>query len=297
MKKENVYPILAHKLTDVLRVSKIVSMHYFEFDKNYVFPGESHDFWEMVYVDSGSVHITAAKTMHTLRQGEIIFHKPNEFHTISSDKKNPANVFVISFVATSKNMAWFRNRKTILSDNLRQYITILLSEGKKTFDTPFNIPNAFVPKVSENSPFGSQQIIRNTLEQLLIMLIRGEEENPENSYIFFDKESMDNHLINSVIEILKENIYGRVTVDEICRKVNYSKTYISRIFNKSCGYTIIEYYTRLKIKEAKKLIREDMYSFAEISNRLCFNNPHYFTRVFKRTANMTPREYKNSVVK
>ncbi len=73
--------------------------------------------------------------------------------------------------------------------------------------------------------------------------------------------------------------------------------YISRIFNKSCGYTIIAYYAELKIKEAKKLIREDRYSFAEISNMLCFNNPHYFTRVFKKTANMTPKDYKNSVVK
>ena len=108
---------------------------------------------------------------------------------------------------------------------------------------------------------------------------------------------MDNHLVNAVITLLNDNIYGKITVDEICQKLNYSKTYISKIFNKTCGCTIIEYYTQLKITEAKKLIRENTYSITEISNQLYFNDPHYFTRVFKKITNMSPRDYQHSVSK
>ncbi len=286
---------IKHRLTNVINISKIVTMHYFEFDKNFKFSGESHDFWEMVYVDSGNVHIGAGKNRHTLRQGELIFHKPNEFHTISSDTKTPSNVFVISFVTTSKNMVWFRERKLSLPANLRRYIKILIDEGRNNFDLPFNNPLLRDMKMKDEAPFGGQQIIRTTLEQFLIMLIRNFGEKSNSRSIFPDKESMDNHLVSSIVSLLGENIYGRITVDEICRKLNYSRTYISKLFNENCGCTIIEYYTRMKISEAKKLMREDCYSILEISAMLGFNNPHYFSRVFKSQVNMSPREYIHSV--
>lgn len=285
------------KLSNVINISKIVTMHYYEFDKNFTFSGEKHDFWELVYVDSGNVNITAAKNEYTLHQGEIIFHKPNEFHTISSDGKTPSNVFVVSFVTASKNMIYFKNKATVLPKELRHYIKTLIQEGKKTFDLPFNNPELRELKLSDSSLFGGQQMIRTTLEQLLIMLIRVEEQNLKDMHIFHDKESLDNHLANSVIDLLNNNVYGKISVDEICNKLNYSKTYISKIFKQACGRTIIDYYTQLKITEAKKLIREKIYSITQISNMLNFADPHYFSRVFKKTTNMTPREYLNSVSK
>ena len=192
-------------------------------------------------------------------------------------------------------MVWFREKKTELPPNLRHFIKRLIDEGRQTFELPFNNPELRELKPCPTSPFGGHQMIRTTLEQLLIMLIRNQEKNAETPQIFPDKENMDNHLVNSIISLMQENIYGKITVDEICRNLNYSKTYISKIFNKNCGCTIIEYYTNMKIKEAKKLMRENAYTIAEISGMLCFNNPHYFSRVFKKVAKMTPSEYIHSV--
>lgn len=288
---------IKHKLANVINITKIVTMHYFEFDKNFHFSGEVHDFWEMVYVDSGEVLITADEKNYVLKRGEIIFHKPNEFHTISSNKKTPSNVFVISFATVSKCMQHFKNKKMVLPEHLKSHIKTLIREGRNTFELPFNNPELRELKLNDNSPFGGQQIIRTTLEQLLILLIRVQEKHAKTSQIFPDKESMDNHLVSAVLDLLNKNIYSKITVDEICHKLNYSKTYISKIFNQTCHCTIIDYYTDLKITEAKNLIRENAYSFTEISNMLCFNNPHYFSRVFKKQTNMTPREYLNSVGK
>ena len=78
-------------------------------------------------------------------------------------------------------------------------------------------------------------------------------------------------------------------------ELNYSRTYLSKIFKLHSGHTISEYITMLKIQEAKKLIRQERYTFTEISDMLSFDNPHYFSTVFKRKTNMTPSEYKNSV--
>ena len=63
---------IKHKLTNVINVSKIVTMFYHQFDKNFHFNGESHDFWEFVYVDSGTVHITASKKKYILKK-EILY--------------------------------------------------------------------------------------------------------------------------------------------------------------------------------------------------------------------------------
>ena len=77
--------------------------------------------------------------------------------------------------------------------------------------------------------------------------------------------------------------------------MSYSRAYLSKIFRQTTDYTILEYILMLKIREAKKLIREGNYNFTQISDKLAFENPHYFSRVFKRITNMTPGDYKKSV--
>ena len=73
---------------------------------DFVFEGESHPFWEMVYVDKGQVEVQSEKDTIILKQGEIIFHKPNEFHAIKAHESSP-NFFVISFVCSSPSMKYF----------------------------------------------------------------------------------------------------------------------------------------------------------------------------------------------
>jgi len=281
------------RLTNLINVTSILSIHYFEFDKNFHFKGEKHESWEMVYVDSGNVIITADEKKHILSQGEIIFHKPNEFHTISADGKKPTNVCVICFETKSKAMEWFRDKKMIFPKELRGYIKTIITEGEKTFKLPINDPEADIVQLAEKPAIGGLQIIKTSLEQLLIMLIRaGEGQNVKKKKSI---EDCGNRLVNEIGEILNDNIYGKINVYEICNNLSYSKTHVSKVFNENMGCSIIDYYTRLKITEAKKLIRERVYSFAEISNMLQFSNPHYFSKVFKKVVNMSPREYLQSV--
>lgn len=101
--------------------------------------------------------------------------------------------------------------------------------------------------------------------------------------------------MGKIIDYLEKNIYNSVDMDRICKDLNYGKTHLCKIFQEETGTGIIKYYNGLKIEEAKRLIREKDYNFAEISDLLHFNNPHYFTYVFKKYTGMSPREYLNSV--
>ena len=142
--------------------------------------------------------------------------------------------------------------------------------------------------------FGAQQLVENKIEELLILLVRDKlNENTEIKLVMNSIE-LENNLVNDVTQLLKKRIYDRITLDEISKQTYYSKTYLNAIFQKNVGYTIMQYYTELKIQEAKKLLREGK-SVAEISNLLHFDSPTYFTKVFKKHTGMTPSQYKKTV--
>ena len=67
------------KLENCITVDSVYTIHYFEYTNNFYYAGESHDFWEFVYVDKGSVDICMDDKQITLKKGDIAFHQPNEF--------------------------------------------------------------------------------------------------------------------------------------------------------------------------------------------------------------------------
>lgn len=283
----------AQRLTNFISINKIVTVHHYEFSKDFHFDGESHNFWEMVYVDKGQVKISADSREFYLKQGQITFHKPNEFHAISADGTNTADVFVISFVSKSSSMSFFKSKIINLPDKLKAKMFSLIQESMDSFES-IDLSCQEL-KGKSNVPIGGQQMIRIHLEELLIMLIR-QENSDEKPAFFPTKESMENHLVEHMIKLINENVYNRITVNDLCESMNYSRAYLAKIFKSSTTLSIGEYITNAKIKEAKKLIRKNKYTFVQISDMLQFDNQHYFSRVFKKVTNFTPSQYKNSVL-
>ncbi|MBR5218349.1 MAG: helix-turn-helix transcriptional regulator [Clostridia bacterium] len=283
---------IKHRITNLININKIVTIHFYEHSKNYSYEGESHNFWEMLYVDSGHAYIEANDKPIHLKQGEIIFHKPNEFHTIRTDINSSVRVFIISFVCSSKSMNFFKGKTCTVPPDLKKLLFNIIDEYTNTF-IPMEVYDTKL-ELKDNPPIGGQQLIRTYLEQFLIMLIRADKAGG-NANVFLSKESLENHLYAQIIEMIDNNIYKRITVEQICRELNYSRTYLSNIFKASSGYTILEYILIRKIQESKKLIAEKKYNFTHISDMLSFDNSHYFSRVFKRISGMTPTEYKNSL--
>ncbi len=279
------------KIESVINVSEIVTIHYFEFDRNFKSHGEKHDFWEIVYVDKGEAIIKTKSREFTLKQGEAVFHKPNEFHAVSANGLVAPNVFIITFVCKSKSMDFFKGKHLRVPTPLRSCISEIISESEATYHLERNNPHLTELIEKQNPPQGSKQLIKVNLEMLLIKLLRFDI-NIKSTVIPIMPAD---RLTEDITQLLGSNIYGKISVSDICRKLNFSRTYISARFKQTLGMTINEYMTKLKIEEAKTLIREEKHSISQISEMLCYDNPHYFSRVFKKVTNMSPREYKESV--
>ena len=120
-----------YKLQNLINVSEVVALHYLEFGKNFKTKGESHDFWELVYAEKESLICTADGREIPLMQGEILFHRPGEFHTLAANGQTAPSAFVLCFVCRSDAMAFFENRKLRLEKRLVKLLYSIWEEGKR----------------------------------------------------------------------------------------------------------------------------------------------------------------------
>ena len=281
----------APQIRKLLEIEQIMSIHYFEFKADFNFMGETHTYWELVYVNSGSAKVTADGEEINLNAGEIIFHRPGEKHAIASEPLAPPTVFIITFRSSGDYMSFFERRKMIVPNPFRKYITEMINDGNEAYiladDSPYEVPL----RKRADGLVGSEQLIKLNLETLLIKLIRStvlpKSEAPQTQKY--------KGLTGEIVELINNNIYGKITVAAIAKKLGFSRTHIELVFKKALGKTITEYMRELKINEAKYLLRKEMYTVAQISDFLCFESPQYFFRVFKKQTQMTPKEYLASV--
>lgn len=284
-----------HKLKNLLLVDRIVTVHYFEFDKNFTYGPESHDFWEIVYADKESIVCTADSKKIILKQGEMLFHKPNEPHSLSSNGHTAPDVFIVSFVCHSEAMRFFENKVIKLDNNQVRYIYTILDFAKRTFDIPYSDPDMKKLTLLEHPLLGGEQLIKNFLEVMLIDLMQSLTETKQGNQIFLSETELGNKLVDDIIRILKDNIYNNISIDDISKITSYSKAYIFRQFKNATKKGVMEYYSNLKISTAKKLLRENEFSVKEIAEKLCFDTPNYFSKTFKKAVGLTPTEYKKRI--
>ena len=285
-----------HKLKNLINVSKIVTIHYFEFGKNFRTVGEEHNFWEIVYAEKESLLCTADEKDITLMQGEVLFHKPGEFHKLSANGQKAPNVFIFCFVCNSEAMRFFENKKITLDKSQAKFLYSILEEGKKTFDIPYSDPALKKMKLLGNPSLGGEQLIKNYLEIFLINLLRSQTETESGNKIFLQPKDYTSKPIKDVIEVLRDGVTKSLSIDDICAKTSYGRAYLFRIFKATTGKTIMEYYLSLKIERAKQLLRENELSVKEIAVLLAFSEANYFTKTFKRFTGLTPSAYRKRVL-
>lgn len=282
------------KLDKFIHISGLYTFFYFEHSSNYFFPGEQHDFWELVYVDRGTISAVADNSGYILEQGEIIFHKPNEFHTLASSPNEPHNILVTTFATDSPAMDFFKNKIFTLNSKQKKILSLILEEMRKAFANG-RLDN----KINDNTQLldnASYQLGIAHLEHLLIELLRENNFNKRNEdERKMARKNIENALVDSIKSYLQENIYNNIHLQEICSHYNLSKSYICEAFHNETGRSVIDYYIDLKIKEAKYLIRKGALNFTQISEKLGYASIHHFSRSFKTKTGMSPSTYEKTI--
>lgn len=280
-----------HKLQNLIVVSKVVTIHYFEFDKNFRAQEEAHDFWELVYADKESIICTADGVQIPLNEGEMLFHKPNVCHTLFANGQKAPNVCIVSFECKSEAMRFFEDKKLRPDQSFVRFLYSIIEEGKRTFDIPYSSPECKKMNLLPTPTLGGEQIIKNYLELLLIHLMRSLTETSYGNDTFLPEGELHSKPVTEVLHLLNERVEGNLSIAELCRTVGYSRAYIFKEFKAKTGKSIMTYYTALKIKRAKQLLRERELSVHEIAEKLGFDTANYFSKVFRAHTGQTPTAY------
>ncbi len=274
-----------------ISVTKICTVHYFEYSKDHYFPGESHPFWEFVYVDKGEITAVAEKTRHILHHGDIIFHKPDEWHTLYANGEIAPNIVIVTFHSTSHAMNFFENKIMKVGQREKNIITEIINEYLKSFSTPVDDTFTTYLTRKKDGVFGGEQMIRNLLEQLLISMMRGND-IPRQTV---GKTTRLDANLNLMLGYMENNISGVVSVDDLSKYAGISRSAVAQIFRSELGCGANQYFIKMKIDTAKKYIREGNHNFTQISAMLGYSGIHYFSRQFKKVTGMSPMEYARSI--
>lgn len=111
------------------------------------------------------------------------------------------------------------------------------------------------------------------------------------------RDTISGRRYSDIIEIAKDQIRKTYMSDEIslntiAAEVGMSPGYFSSIFSKEMGKTFVEYLTEIRMDRAKELLMCSSMKTSEIGYEVGYKDPHYFSYIFKKTQNCTPKEFR-----
>lgn len=284
-------------ISDDIVICGFNSIDYFEFSKTFSHTPEKHDFWELVYVDNGTVLAITNGVACPLQQGQVIFHEPSEIHAHISDKKVANNMLVIAFTTNSPAMQFFRKKTFTLEKPTRTLLSLFLKEATASLGGMPTWQEKHTHLDFSHAPFGATQLLQCYLTEFLIALIRGN--NAKSAAICENTESRamaQSSLSSLIADYMKQRIYSSLTSSDLCSHFMISKSHLSKLFKENMSASPMKYYAALKINEAKKLLREGRLSVGEIAISLGYPDIHNFSRAFKKSTGFSPTAYVKSIV-
>ena len=262
-----------------VEINKIFTLFYQEKGKEFMFKGEKHNFWELTYVDKGTLYSSVDGKAYVINKGELIFYKENQYH-MQWSKENEG----VSFVTVTFDMNF--NSSRYLSDKV-------FSADEEFKDTIKKI------LMEENrDQYYSNELIICYLKILIIKLIRNQ--NFENTMQDLDskiKSKINNSIVENTLFYIHKNINKKMSISEISGFVHVSQSYLSTVFKKVIGMTIVDYINKYRLDQSKHLLMESDYNITQIADMLGFASIHYFSRQFKSHFGLSPSEYIKSLDK
>ncbi len=282
----------------IFRVTELYTLYYFQHKSGYFFPGESHDFWEIIYVDRGRASGINGSQPYTLEKGQMIFHHPNTFHNFRtgapSDEAEDCDIIVISFDGSLEMLEQFRDSIFTLSMQERGLFRHILDEAKGVYGKPLGknlIYSKADPEEPEHVP-GGRQLIGILLEQLLVSLYRKQRDCPSQIQTLpLQSMGEDYKTVRQIILYLQANIYNNISFLDLVNHFNISQTRLKTMFRQTTGYSVMQYYRKCVVARIEYHLQQKDRNFTELAELFHFSSIHYFSKFYKRETGHTLGEY------
>ncbi|MBR5506401.1 MAG: helix-turn-helix transcriptional regulator [Clostridia bacterium] len=282
---------LRHRILNVVDVKELIALEYLDFEGKYSEYAETHDFWEICYVQCGEIELSLSGKKHPVSQGQVILIPPDKKHSYSSATGNASKAFVICFESFSHALKPLGERCFSLDCALLDCMSKIISECALTFRMNENELLEVLPSPA----FGGQQAIILLIEYFLICLLRRLSTEKNAGIVFLSGEKFYADLVDVVIRFFRDNLHEKLSLDDICNKFNYSRSFICKTFKQQTGETLFSCFTRLKLEEARRLLEQTDMTVTKIAATLGFKETKYFDALFKKHTGMSPLAYRKNI--
>lgn len=271
-----------NRILPKVRVREILGYYYSIRDSGYFFSGESHPYYELTYVDRGTLVTEVDGVSYELKERELIIYGPNQFHDQKIREGSSCSYVTVLFE---------------LEPDVSHFDFLL----NKVFPYSKKIHSLMKTLVNESSTLAPymDSLLLCLFQEIIIRLLQSEyiEAQPDKKPTTDARQHYHNELLEQILTYIDETIYDPITVGEICQKFSMSRSSLQILFNENLNQTPKKYINELKLEKSRQMISEGRYTISEIALMLGFNSIHYFSRAFTQKYNMAPTEYSKTIFK
>ncbi|HPU58648.1 MAG TPA: AraC family transcriptional regulator [Candidatus Avimonas sp.] len=252
-----------------------------------------HDFLELAYITKG-------RALHTINDTETVVEKGNYFiinygtahkyTLINNQNFHLVNIlFKPEFIDKSlKNCQSFLdliNHYLIRID----YATLEKKPTEVIFNdsdsTILNLINRMYQEYENKNP-GYAEVLRCHLIEIIIYTLR---KISKTQHGF-----SENSCSARIKEYIEKNYMNPVTLNDICKELNFSLSYMSRRFKQETGYSFVDYLQRKRMEQSGRLLANTDKKISEIAELVGYRDVKFFGKVFKSHWGMAPGEFRKS---
>ena len=239
----------------------------FNWDQHFIFNGESHNFWEAVFVNSGEVEVTEDEKIYHLKSGDIIFHAPMEFHRIKSTAGSSPSGFILSFDASGSLPERISGGVFVLDRASSERYTIICEKAKDF--------------ISSN---GDDIYLGQELGDLLASFIMQVSRENANERLSSVQSAVE---YRRIVSYMSHKADQNITLSHIAKDNNVSISYLKLLFKSYAGISPKSYFNSLRIRRATELLLSGM-SVSQTAYTMNFSSPAYFSEFYKKHTGSTP---------
>ncbi|WP_299681843.1 AraC family transcriptional regulator [uncultured Tenacibaculum sp.] len=279
---------VCNPLVTIINSNEIDNIKFASENNNYTF-----DFFTISLKDNASSYFFG-KHDFNFNKGKLAFTKPNQTLSVSNTEElNDHKGWILAF-----HNDLLKNSPLQEKISNYRFFSYDINEGldlsEKEQDSITDCINFIKNEISKESDNHTNIVISSVLEVLLNLCNRIYERQ------FKEKALQNNHVISKVDAFLKfyydNNLFaekGIPSVQQIANYVKLSPNYLSITLKKESGKNTKDYINYFILEKSKSLlIHKQEYSINELSYKLGFNYPHYFSRFFKSKIGKTPHQYR-----
>jgi len=231
-----------------------------------------HNLYEFDYIKKGNTAYIINNEMYNLTSGDVVVMPPNTLHKdIQSDKEIREKIF---FYLDRNYLSTFLDSRMSLPVTPTIYH---VSDAKRIAEIFEELNNEFHGQ--------NQRVYLEILIGELIVLLHRTEKKMTTSH-------KSSGIISNILQYIKEQYKSDITLKDTANKFYLNPSYLSRFFKEQTGFTFYQYITKLRIKDANKLLSLTDKSITEIAFLCGFNSSNNFCKAYKKTMGISALEYK-----